>query len=128
MQNPISSVLKLAALFTFFIGIVTLIAPGEIVRIFDGYDAPNNHFVRFIGTALIGFAVADWMYSQMVDVQNALPAIFGNLTSLVLAMGIDLVGIFTGKLTNYAWLLFVMHTAFALAFLYCVMQLRRMHN
>lgn len=42
---------------TFVIGLVTLLAPSEVIRVFDGYDPTKHHIVRFIGTALIGFSV-----------------------------------------------------------------------
>jgi hypothetical protein len=118
-------VLQLAAITTLAIGLVTLFAPTQIVSWFDGYDAPNNHMVRFIGTALIGFAVSNWLYSRADDYTQVLPAIYGNIASLVLAIAVDLVGIFQGTLTKAAWLILMLHVIFAAAFLYCVFVIRQ---
>ena len=50
--------LRGAALITLLLGIATLLLPQVIVDWFDGQRTLDDyHFVRFIGTALIGFSV-----------------------------------------------------------------------
>ena len=119
-NQTVSLVLRLAAVATFGIGLVTLLAPSEVIRIFDGYDPTNYHFVRFIGTALIGFSVTNWLYSSFHSKEVVLPAIYGNLTSLVLAVLVDVIGLAIGVLAPAAWLILLLHAAFTAAFTYCV--------
>jgi Na+-driven multidrug efflux pump len=118
-------ILRLAALTTFVIGGITLVAPDEIVRIFDGSGTESNHMVRFIGTALIGFAVMNWLYSSYSRLDSVLPAIYGNLTSLWLAITVDIIGLFTGSLSKPGWFILFLHVIFAAAFSYCVILIKR---
>lgn len=123
--NPtVSAVLRTAAIATLVIGLITLFAPEEIVRIFDGYDPGNYHFVRFIGTALIGFAVTNWLYSFFQETKVVLPAIYGNVASLALAIIVDVVGLIAGVLASAAWLILLLHAIFLVAFLYCIRLIR----
>lgn len=118
-------VLQLAAFTTLIIGLITLLAPNQIVGWFDGFDAPNYHMVRFIGTALTGFAVTNWLYSRSTDFTHVLPAIYGNIASLVLAIVVDAFGLAFGTLAKATWLILTLHAAFASAFIYCVVVIRR---
>ena len=120
----VSRILMLAALTTFIIGIITLFAPQAIIRIFDGYSAPNFHFVRYIGTALIGFSVANWLYSRFTDMRTVIPAIYGNLTSLILAIGVDSIGLISKVLSPMAAYILLLHVVFTGLFAYCVVRIR----
>lgn len=124
-DQTVSTVLRLAASATLIIGLITLLAPEEIVRIFDGYDPSNYHFVRFIGTALIGFAVMNWLYSLSSDMKAVLPAIYGNLTSLILAIIVDTFGLAAGVLSHAAWWILSLHIVFTWAFAYLVWLIRK---
>lgn len=119
-NRTVTFVLRFAALATFIIGLITLLAPEEVIRVFDGFDPSNYHFVRFIGTALIGFAVTNWLYSSFGDVKVVIPAIYGNLTSLILAIIVDIIGILVGVLSSMAWLILLLHFIFTIAFAYTV--------
>ena len=119
-QRTVKTVLQFAAAVTFAIGLVTLLFPGMVIEIFDGYQADNFHFVRFIGTALIGFSVMNWLYSKFEDVTLVLPVLYGNMTSLVLAVAVDLIGLIIGQLMPIAWLILVLHLVFVVAFGYCI--------
>lgn len=119
-------VLRAAAVVTFMLGVATLVAPQLIVDWFDGQTTLGDyHFVRFIGTALIGFAVMNWLYARLHDVRATLPAIYGNLTSLALAIIVDIIGIMLHTLPMAAWLILIVHILFMLAFGYCVGGLQR---
>ena len=119
-------VLRSAALITLLLGIATLLAPQLIVDWFDGQRTLDDyHFVRFIGTALIGFSVMNWLYSRLADITATLPAIYGNLVSLTLAIVVDTVGIVFHTLPAAAWLILFVHLAFEAAFIYCVIGLKR---
>jgi hypothetical protein len=127
-NQRISLILRLATVATFVIGLATLFFPAELIRIFDGYDSSNFHFVRFIGTALIGFSVTNWLYSTFTTKEAVLPAIYGNLTSLALAIIVDAVGLIVGVLASAAWLILALHMIFATAFVYCVFLIQRMDS
>ena len=123
-DQTVSTILRLAAIATLIIGLITLAAPEQIIRIFDGYDPGNYHFVRFVGTALIGFSVTNWLYSTFHDTRAVLPAIYGNLASLALAIGVDVVGLIEGSLSRAAWFVLLLHLAFTVAFVHCVRLIR----
>jgi hypothetical protein len=123
--QTVSTVLRTAAIATLVIGLITLFAPEEIIRIFDGYDPGNYHFVRFIGTALIGFAVTNWLYSFFKEMKVVLPAIYGNVASLALAIIVDVIGLLAGVLASAAWLILMLHAVFLVAFLYSIRLIRR---
>ncbi|MDQ3123426.1 MAG: hypothetical protein M3Q14_01950 [bacterium] len=113
-------ILQIAAFSTLIIGVGTLLFPDLIVSWFDGTSGESNHFVRFIGTALIGFSVANWLCSRLPDLSHALPVIYGNFTSLVLAILVDLIGLALNLLSGAVWIILLVHFSFALAFWYCI--------
>lgn len=129
-QTPrtVRTILQWAAFFTFWIGLGTLLIPEVIIHWFDGFEAPNLHFVRFIGTALIGFSVINWLYSRLNNLEYILPAIYGNLASLSLAIIVDAIGLYLHMLAPLAWLILALHAVFAGAFLYCVLLIRRFNS
>lgn len=124
-KETVRVVLQLAALATFLLGAGTILASPHIIEWFVGHGVKDYHFVRFIGTALIGFSVANWLYSQADSIKTALPAIYGNLTSLYLAIIIDAVGVANGTLGRAAWAVLGLHIVFAAAFTYCVVLIKQ---
>ncbi len=127
-RSSVRLVLRMAAIATFLIGLATLLKPDTIIAWFDGSAGESNHMVRFIGTALIGFATANWLYSNSEDVVTVLPAIYGNLVSLGLAIAVDLVGLLQHKLARPAWLILALHAAFMLGFTYCIVLICRVRK
>lgn len=118
------TVLKVAALATFFLGAFIIIAPHQALLWFDGSSTGNYHFLRFLGTALVGFSVTNWLYSKFDNIEAVMPAIYGNLTSLCLAIIFDLAGLLRDTLYPLAWLILIMHVVFAAAFGYCVLHIK----
>lgn len=125
--KSVKLILQLSALATLGIGLGTLILPGVIIGWFAGDKTESHHFVRFIGTALIGFSVSNWIYSKFVDLKAVLPGIYGNMTSLCLAIAVDLIGLLLHQLNRSGWLILGVHVGFAAAFLYCILQIRRLN-
>jgi len=117
-------ILRLAAIATFVLGIITLLAPDFVVAVANGYSNGNYHLVRFIGTALIGFGITNWFYSKFDDLKATLPAIYGNLASLLLAIAVDVLGLVTNMLNASAWLILGMHVVFFILFIKCVLLIR----
>lgn len=120
----VRTVLKLAAAATFLLGIFIIIAPYQTLLWFDGSSTGNYHFLRFLGTALIGFSIMNWLYSKFDNIEPVIPAIYGNLASLFLAIIFDLAGLLRDTLYPAAWLILAMHAFFACAFGYCVLRIK----
>jgi hypothetical protein len=118
-------ILAAAALTTLFIGLATLLLPERAIGWFDGGGGESSHFVRFIGTALIGFSVMNWLYSRSDDLRYALPAIYGNLASLSLAIIVDAIGLARHELSLGAWIILGLHGVFAAAFAYCAVAINK---
>lgn len=111
--------LRIAAVVTLVLGAGLMVLPGPIVAYFNNDQYPNTvHFVRFLGTALTGFGVLNWMGSAIEDAEAALPGMYGNLTSLVLASLIDVIGLTYRILNPRGWLILALHLVFVVGFSY----------
>lgn len=106
-------------------GLATILAPDLIIRWFDGGSVGSTHFVRFLGAALIGFGVTNWLYSKSENLEAILPAIYGNLTSLGLAILVDIIGLSLHMLSSASWLILGLHVVFAAAFAYCITLIKK---
>ncbi len=118
-------ILRLAAVATGALGLTILLVPQLVIHWFDGYSLHNNyHFVRFVGAALVGFGVMNWVASKSRYLPDVLPIMYGNLTSLTLAIIIDVIGLATHMLSSPTWLILGLHIVFAAAFTYgiCLMK------
>lgn len=113
-------VLRAAAVATLLLGITMIAAPGQLLNWFGNGSADNQHFPIYLGTALIGFSLTNWLYSRFNDLSVLKPAIYGNLLSLLTALVIDIVSLTRGSLSQALWLVLFVHLLFAAAFLYCL--------
>lgn len=113
-------VLRAAAIATLLLGVIMIAAPGELLRWFGNGSADNQHFPIYLGTALIGFSLTNWLYSRFSDLTVLKPAIYGNLASLLTAFVIDTVSLAKDTLNQALWLILFIHLIFAVAFLYCL--------
>jgi len=118
-------VLRAAAVATFLLGLALLFFTSHIIQLFDKSWGDEKHFAIYLGTALIGFAVTNWLYSHSHNLEAIQPAIVGNLVSLVTASVIDVVAIFTLSANRIIWLILILHLVFAAAFGYCLVAIRR---
>lgn len=124
-DKMVSLVLRLAAIATCAIGLVVLLFPQMITQVFDGYNGSNYHFIRFIGTALLGFAVMNWLYAGFHDKKAVMPALLGNLTSLFIAVVIDTIGLIYGTVPMAAVVILAVHFVFMAAFGYAIWLIRK---
>ena len=85
----------------------------------------NEHFAIYLGTALIGFSLTNWLYSRSHDLTQMLPAVYGNLLSLLIAGVIDVIALLNGSQNMALWLVLLLHLVFAGAFIYCVVVVHR---
>jgi len=119
-------VLKVAAVTTLVLGLTLLGFSGAIIKLFDNEWAQEKHFAVYLGAALIGFSVANWLYSLSRDLAAVRPAIIGNLVSLVVASVIDIVFLIGQSSSAVVWLILLLHLAFASAFSYCLFNISRL--
>ncbi len=120
----VGQVLKASALTTLAIGLALILFPHAVLEWFDSSSSNNDHFAVYLGTALIGFSVTNWLYSRSQNLQFILPAIYGNITSLAIGSVIDLVGLWSDKLNEALWSILLLHIGFLAAFIYCAAAIR----
>jgi hypothetical protein len=122
----VTSFLRLAAIVTSVLGVGLMLSPAPILAFFAGGQVPNDvHFVRFLGTALIGFGALNWTASKFKDASALRPALYGNAISLILGVAVDAVGLLTGTLSHRGWWILLLHVIFGVGFMYYVIALRK---
>jgi hypothetical protein len=114
----VKNILRAAAAATAVIGVSLILFPGQLLEWFTGDVVDNKHFAIYLGTALIGFAITNWLYSKVHELAYVLPAIYGNLISLVLAIIIDAGALLAEAAESSLWLILALHVVFAGAFAY----------
>jgi hypothetical protein len=119
-------VLRASALATLLIGLSLLLYAAPIVSWLSGNTQANEHFAVYLGTALVGFAVTNWLYSNSKSLEYVMPAIYGNLTSLLAAIVIDVGAIIAAELNWFVWAILALHFIFLLAFTYCLVIMRKL--
>jgi hypothetical protein len=128
MENNIPlvrHVLRASALATLLIGLSLLVYAAPIVSWISNNTQSNEHFAVYLGTALVGFAVTNWLYSNSKSLEYVIPAIYGNLASLMTAIVIDITAIIAAKLNWFVWAILALHFIFLLAFTYCLSVMRK---
>ena len=117
-------VLRSAAVATLLIGFVMIFSPAALLNWFGSGGHDNRHFALYLGTALIGFSLTNWLYSRVPDLNMIKPAIYGNLASILTATIIDVKSLIAGSLNQSVWLILLLHILFVAAFLYCLNAIR----
>ncbi len=126
VMMPIRSFLRLAAIVTFLLGMGLMLFPAPILTYFAEGQMPNDvHFVRFLGTALIGFGALNWASSNLSEPRALMPALYANATSLLLGVLIDVIGLVAGRLNQRAWLILALHVVFGAGFAYYLNKFRK---
>lgn len=98
-----------------------------MLQFFDGANlGTHSHFIRFLGTALLGFSVVNWYAIRLAHNPEALLiALVANFTSLFLATTIDFILFTTGMLTSRSILILLLHLSFAAGFGYWIHVVRQ---
>lgn len=124
----LSQFFRIAGLVTLILGVGLILFPEMILQYFANGQVPNDfHFVRYLGTALIGFGVLNWYGARFVSKPEiALIALVANFTSLVLATSIDLVMYLDGTLAGRNVLILLLHVSFSIGFGYYINQTRHL--
>lgn len=101
------------------IGLILLFWPEQILQWFIP-GATGDFFIRFIGSALFGYATLNMLAAdaKQRDVQRI--AVIANLTTLVIALGLSIYGVAAHFITHLGWLLIGEHLLFVAGFGLCV--------
>jgi hypothetical protein len=99
--------------------LVLLFWPEQILQWFIP-GATGDFFVRFIGSALMGYAALNVLTAQTKDRTAQTIALWSNLVTLVIATCLSLYGVATGMITQLGWLLIAEHLLFLSGFGFCL--------
>ena len=121
-------VLFISALATLFIGLALIAFAQDIVDLVSLGVNGEDHFAIYLGSALLGFAVTNFLYSRSQDIHMVVDALYGNLVSLLTATVIDVVALFSQPTSIAIWLILVLHLAFAIAFMACIRHVKAIDN
>lgn len=101
------------------IGLVLLFWPEQILQWFIP-GATGDFFVRFIGSALMGYAALNMLTAQTKDREAQTIALWANVVTLVIATGLSIYGVVTHMVTQFGWLLITEHVLFVAGFAFCL--------
>ncbi len=107
--------LRVTAAVTALLGISLLFQPDVILQWFIP-GATGDFFVRFIGSALLGYSTLNWLASGSNDLKTYRIALDANLVTLSTATTLSIVGVASGTIENLGWLLIVQHVVFTACF------------
>lgn len=115
-----------AGIVTLGLGISLILFPEMILQYFANGQVPNDiHFVRYLGTALVGFGILNWYGARFAaKPEMALIALVANFASLLLATIIDVLMYLDGSLSGRNILILLLHLAFVIGFGYYINQTR----
>lgn len=115
----VRSYLLLTGVVTAGIGLVLLFWPEQILQWFIP-GATGDFFVRFIGSALMGYAALNFLTAQTKDRVAQKIALWANLVTLVIATGLSLYGVASNMITQRGWLIITEHVVFVAGFALCL--------
>lgn len=117
-----SRYLRVVAFITIALGIVLLLQPNSIARLFFNANTDSvGFFVRMLGSTLIGYGVLCFLAVKSNTRDAYKVAVWANLSTLLIATVISLS--YSGKYTGYEWLVIGQHLIFTAGFLYCANEL-----
>ena len=116
--------LRLTAAITALLGIILITRPDIILQWFIP-STDGDFFIRFIGSALLGYSTLNFLASSSNDMTTYRIALDANLVALSIATILSLIGVVIGVVENLGWLLVGEHLAFAVLFLWVRMTLNR---
>ncbi len=109
--------LRITALVTAFIGLGLLLWPDRTIQWFIA-GGENSFFVRFIGSALLGYSTLNWLASKSRDFKTYRIAVDANLVTLNIATILSIIGVASGAIGQLGWLLILEHALFTLLFVW----------
>jgi tetrahydromethanopterin S-methyltransferase subunit C len=103
--------LRVTAFVTLGIGVILLCFPGVILHLFIP-GSNEGFFIRFIGSALIGYSTLNFLASNANHIKIYKIALDANLVTLCIATILSIVGVMSGAIATYGWLLVLEHSVF----------------
>lgn len=113
--------LRVAAVTTFIIGVTLILIPGVADYFLTQPINSGSIFVRFLGSALVGYSYLNWATAYYDNI-DAHATIIGNLSTLMVALLLSILGVMNGSLTSAGWLIVLLHGVFAGSFGYFYFQ------
>lgn len=99
------------------IGFILLFWPEAILQWFIP-GATGDFFIRFIGSALIGYAILNALAADTKQRHTQNIALWSNFTTLSIATGLSVFGVLSHAVTQLGWLLIGEHLVFVTGFGY----------
>lgn len=109
--------LQSTAAITFIIGIVLLFWPERILQWFIP-EATGDFFIRFIGSTLVGYSTLNYLASRSGNLRTCQIAIDANLVTLGVASLLSIIGVTSGTIRSYEWLIIAEHVFFFALFVW----------
>ena len=116
--------LQLTAVITALLGVALTGRPDIILQWFIP-SADGDFFIRFIGSALIGFSALNFLAAKSNDMKTYHIAIDANIVTLSIATILSIIGVISGVIENLGWLLIGEHLAFAMLFVWAKITLKK---
>lgn len=107
------------AAITATIGIIVLFWPEQILTWFIP-GATGDFFVRFIGSALLGYATLNILAAETKDFEAQNLALWSNFVTLTVATVVSVFGALSGDIVTLPQLLIGEHVLFMSGFAYCL--------
>lgn len=104
---------------TFAIGVILLFWPEQILQWFIP-GATGDFFVRFIGSALVGYSVLNTLAAETKNYYAQEIALWANFVTLSIATILSIYGVASGQITAMASLLIGQHIVFTTGFATCL--------
>jgi hypothetical protein len=82
--------------------------------------ATGDFFIRFIGSALLGYAVLNHLSAKTKDREVRRIAIIANLVTLSVATMLSVAGVISGTIKHDQWILILEHVIFTVGFVYAL--------
>lgn len=109
--------LRLTAGTTLLISLVLVTMPGFVENYFVSSPSHGGDiFIRFLGSALIGYTYLNWHTSKLDSVEAMQATFLGNLSTLTIAFFISLSAVITGTLNPKGLFIVLLHFTFAVGF------------
>lgn len=115
----ICNYLLFTAAATAGIGVILLFWPESILQWFIP-GATGHFFIRFIGSALMGYAALNVMAALARDAETQRIALWSNLVTLSIATVLSIYGVASNQIQSMASLIIVEHILFTVGFATCL--------
>ena len=111
--------LKVIVYLTTGIGLALLVCPSTVGTIFLNSYAPGSDiFIRFLGSALIGYSYLNWYTSKYEEPKLMHATLVGNFATLFIASIVSIIGVLDQSLNQRGLLIVLLHISVGSGFGY----------